>query len=228
MTWGHLTKRNQQALFVTVFRDLGISETQCSAIVQIFLQKEITIEKFAVRANGVKVAMTRKRKAAKRAVTLPPRLARLKNVDSAKAVVGWRKGIGSGNGCSRCSTRVQQQQEVLLVAPHAACGQNSPANAAGGANTVREIRKRLEADVAANDDILVKRRKAAGINDVSQHVVNLWPYYRFGDPAYQDTRKNLKENVLGIPAFIDPVTDGTPTANQLCTQIDIAVQVSLI
>jgi hypothetical protein len=87
MTWGHLTKRNQQALFVTVFRDLGISETQCSVIVQIFLQKEITIEKFAVRANGVKVAMTRKRKAAKRAVTLPPRLARLKNVDSAKAVV---------------------------------------------------------------------------------------------------------------------------------------------
>jgi hypothetical protein len=181
MTWGHLTRSNQKALFVTAFRDLGISEAQCSAFVQILLQKEITIEKFAIHTTGVKVAMTRKRKAAKRAVTLPPKLARLNNVDSssAKKIVGWRKGVGSGNGGSRSSTRVQHQQQILPAAPQPPCEQNDPANA-GGATTVREIRKRLEANVAANDAILVKRRKAAGLNDVAQNVVNFSQYARRG------------------------------------------------
>jgi hypothetical protein len=230
MTWGNLTRSNQKALFVTAFRDLGISEAQCSAFVQILLQKEITIEKFAIHTTGVKVAMTRKRKAAKRAVTLPPNLARLNNVDtsSAKEIVGWRKGVGSGNGStSRCSTRVQHQEQILPAAPQPACEQNDPSNA-GGATTVREIRKRLEANVAANDAILVKRRKAAGLNDVPKNVVNLWPYYKFGDPAYQHTRKNLKENVLGIPAYIDAVTDVTPNAKMLCAKMDIAAKVGYI
>ncbi len=108
---------------------------------------------------------------------MPPKLARLNNVDSssAKKIVGWRKGVGSGNGGSRSSTRVQHQQQILPVAPQPPCEQNDPANA-GGATTVREIRKRLEANVAANDAILVKRRKAAGLNDVAQNVVNFSLY----------------------------------------------------
>jgi hypothetical protein len=43
-------------------------KAECSAFVQILLQKEITVDKFAVHATGVKVAMTRKRKAVKRAI----------------------------------------------------------------------------------------------------------------------------------------------------------------
>jgi hypothetical protein len=56
----------------------------------------------------------------------------------------------------------------------------------------------------------------------------LWPYYKFGDPAYQHTRKNLKENVLGIPVYIDAVTDVTPNAKMLCAKMDITAKVGYI
>ena len=89
-----------------------------------FLTVEITLYKMATHLTGATKGLVFKRKQARRAITLPNKLAKLKNVESTKDKVGYLRGIGSGNG-----DRANRQPAGILAA--ACCGASS--------GTVREV-----------------------------------------------------------------------------------------
>jgi len=84
MTWGELTKKNHKALYVTVFKDLGLQPTAYNVLLELLLQKEITVAILATHFTGAKLGLAKKRKAARRPVTLPPHLRRLRNKKGTK------------------------------------------------------------------------------------------------------------------------------------------------
>ena len=101
MTWGELTKKNHKALYVTVFKDLGLQPAAYNVLLELLLQKEITVAILATHFTGAKLGLAKKRKAARRPVTLPPHLRRLRNKKGTKVRVGWLKGPGSGHSKKR-------------------------------------------------------------------------------------------------------------------------------
>ena len=76
-----------------------------------FLTVEITLYKMATHLTGATKGLVFKRKQARRAITLPNKLAKLKNVESTKDKVGYLRGIGSGNG-----DRANRQPAGILAA----------------------------------------------------------------------------------------------------------------
>ena len=212
MTWGELTKKNHKALYVTVFKDLGLQPAAYNVLLELLLQKEITVAILATHFTGAKLGLGKKRKASRRPVTLPPHLRRFRNKKGTKVRVGWLKGPGSGHS----KKRIPQPPPV----PPVPVGQAVPGKPG---TTVREVRKRLEHLVALDAHIVVKQRKLEASNDVPASVVSMWPHYGFGDVAYDDTRTNLRNNLLGVPAYMRG-NQGTPTAKLLLKEMHIAVQ----
>jgi hypothetical protein len=68
---------------------------QYKPMLDVFLTVEITLHKMATHLTGATKGLVFKRKQAKRAITLPWKLAKLKNVQSTNDKVGYLKGVGS-------------------------------------------------------------------------------------------------------------------------------------
>ena len=142
-----------------------------------------------------------------KAITLPPILSRLKKIVPGNGQVGWQKGVGSGRG------------QRITSASNVGCDKPVPQ----AATTVRQHNRQPDHSVSQNDDIIVKKRKCNPTNDVPTHIVYLLPHYGFFDPIHQGTRDNLMHNRLGLPAFLNPSGQCTPSVAVLRSHFETAV-----